>query len=66
MAPLATISSQVLKTQRQITAPHKPKNIPPRPPHTLDGERETGWNNLFFRVLSEERQGCMLLYLCPV
>lgn len=33
MAPLATVSCQVLKRQRQITAPHKPKNIaPPGPP----------------------------------
>lgn len=30
----------------------------------MEWERETGRNNLLFRVLSEERQGCMLLYLC--
>lgn len=64
VAPLATISSQVLKRQSQIMAPHKPKNICSRPPPTLEGERKTGCKNLLFRVLSEERQGCMLVYLC--
>lgn len=64
VASLATLSSVVLKRQRQITVPHKPKNIPPHPPLTLERERETGRNNLLFRVLSEERQGCMLSYLC--
>lgn len=63
-APLASLSCEVLKRQCQITAPHKPKNIPPHPPPTVERERETGRNNLLFRVLSEERQGCMLLYLC--
>lgn len=67
MAPLATISCRVLKRQRQITAPHEPKNIPspPRPPPTLEEEKgEPGRNNLLFRVLSKEREGCLLLYLC--
>lgn len=58
------LSSEVLKRQCQITTPHKPKNIPPDPPPTPDRERETSRINLLFRVLSEERQGPMLLYLC--
>lgn len=63
VSPLAPLSSEVLKRQCQITTPHKPKNIPPDPPPTPDRERETSRINLLFRVLSEERQGCMLLYL---
>lgn len=40
VAPLATLSFEVLKRQRQITKQHKPKNIRPQPPSAV--EREAG------------------------
>lgn len=63
MAPLATISCQVLKRQRQITAPRKPKNIPSplALPPTLEGG--TGLGIIYFSgsYLKKGRGAC-----CPI